>query len=132
MALEVDLTDALIERYMRAGQEVGYWGTRFLQAVRRNGGRAAAKRVMKPRNSGQRKGLDAVLDAGGPDLTVEAIIPQPRFRELFTEAELATAKDRLGEYVKAIELRRASRERLYPDELEPGLKYVGGARRTPR
>ena len=85
MGLEDELTAALIDGYQRAGKEVGYWGRRFLQAVRRNGGHATVRRMMAPRNAGQRAGLDALLDAGRPDLTVEAIILQPKYRGLFTK-----------------------------------------------
>jgi len=132
MTLEEQLTAALIDGYQRAGKEVGYWGRRFLQAVRRNGGLATARRMMAPRNAGQRAGLDALLDAGRPDLTLEAIILQPKFRALFTDAELSVATERLGEYGKTIVTRRANRERLFPDELEPGHKYVEGARKQVR
>lgn len=132
MGLEDDLSAALIDGYQRAGKEVGYWGRRFLQAVRRNGGLATVKRMMEPRNAGQRAGLDALLDAGRPDLTVEAIILEPKYRGLFTEAELSAAAERLGEYGKSAAKRHAARERLYPDELEPGRKYVEGARKQVR
>jgi len=132
MSLEDDLTAALIDGYQRAGTEVGYWGRRFLQAVRRNGGLATVKRMMEPRNAGQRAGLDALLDAGRPDLTVEAIILQSKYRALFTAAELSTAAERLGEYGKAAAKRLAARVRLFPDELEPGRKYVEGARKQVR
>ncbi len=132
MGLEDELTAALIDGYQRAGKEVGYWGRRFLQAVRRNGGHATVRRMMAPRNAGQRAGLDALLDAGRPDLTVEAIILQPKYRGLFTKAELSVAAERLGEYGKTAAKRLAARERLFPDELEPGQKYVEGARKQVR
>ena len=64
MSLEDELTATLIDTYQRAGEKVGYWGRRFLQSVRRNGGLATAKRMLKPRNAGQRAGLDALLEAG--------------------------------------------------------------------
>lgn len=132
MSIEDELNAALVDAYQRSGEEVGYWGTRYLQAVRRNGGLATAKRMLKPRNAGQRKGLDALLEAGRPDLTLEAIILQPPFRTLFTDDELAVAAERLGEYGKTMAVIRATRERLYPDELESGHKYIEGARRTVR
>ena len=56
--------------------------------------------MLEPRTTNQRKGLDALLDAGRPDLTVEAIVLQPRFASLFTAAELAEAAQRLSEYGK--------------------------------
>jgi 5-methylcytosine-specific restriction protein A len=132
MKLEDQLTAAFIEGYRIAGDEVGYWGRRFLQAVRRNGGLATAKRMLLRRNAGQRKGLDALLEASRPELTVEAIIRRRKFRRLFTKAELATAKERLTEYGRTIAKQRARRERLFPNELEPGPEYVEGARKQVR
>jgi 5-methylcytosine-specific restriction enzyme A len=132
MSLEAELTDAFIEGYKVAGKEVGYWGKRFLQSVKRNGGLATAKRMLLPRNEGQRKGLDALLEANRPELTVEAIILQPRFQTLFSAPELVAAKDRLGEYGKAIATFASERQRLYPDDLEPGKKYAEGAKKQIR
>jgi 5-methylcytosine-specific restriction protein A len=132
MSLEIDLTDALLQAYQRAGEEVSYWAGRFREAVKRNGGLATAKRMLKPRSSGQRAGLDKLLDANRPDLTMEAVILQPQFRSLFSEAELQVATKRLGQYGKDAALRLTKRERLYPDELEPGRKYIEGARKQVR
>jgi len=132
MALENELTAAFIDGYHVAGKEVGYWGRRFLQAVKRNGGLPTAKRMLLPRNEGQRKGLDALLEANRPELTVEAIVLQPKFQVLFTAAEIATAKDRLGEYGKQIVAHQATRQNIYPDDLEPGKNYVEGAKKQVR
>ncbi len=132
MSLEEELTEAFNDGYQAAGREVGYWGRRFLQAVRRNGGLATAKRMLLPRNRGQRKGLDALLEANRPELTVEAIVLQPRFQGLFTSLELDVAKERLGEYGKAIANIASERHRLYPDDLEPGQKYAEGAKKQVR
>ncbi len=132
MSLEDKLTDALIATYQRAGEEVGYWGIRFLQVVRRNGGLVTAKRMLKPRTIGQRAGLDALLEANRPDLTLEAIVLQVKFQSLFTSDELKVAAERLGDYGEKITALRNSRERLFPDELEPGQKYIEGARKQVR
>ncbi|MCF6152766.1 MAG: hypothetical protein E3K38_10830 [Candidatus Kuenenia stuttgartiensis] len=132
MTLEDELTEAFIAGYKVAGEEVGYWGRRFLQAVKRNGGLATAQRMLLPRNIGQRKGLDALLEANRPELTVEAIILQPKFRPLFSISELKVAQERLGEYGKLISTHLATRERLFPDELPPGQKYVEGAKKQIR
>ncbi len=132
MSLEDDLTAAFVEGYRVAGNEVGYWGRRFLQSVKNNGGLATAQRMLLPRNQSQRKGLDAILEANRPELTVEAIVLQPRFRSLFTEAELKAAQDRLGEYGKEIEIHKKTRQRLFPDELEPGKQYIEGAKKQVR
>jgi 5-methylcytosine-specific restriction protein A len=132
MSIEDDFTDALIDAYQRTGEEVGYWAHRFVRAVRRNGGLAQARKMLKPRTKGQRAGLDALLNAGRPDLTVEAIVLSDRFRGLFSDTERSTAAERLGDYAKQIDKIRQNRDRLYPDELEPGHKYIEGARKTVR
>lgn len=132
MSVEDDFTHALIDAYRRSGEETGYWARRFLMAVRRNGGLVTAKRMLQPRTAGQRAGLDTLLEAGRPDLTIEAIILRPEYRGLFNEAELATAEQRLGDYVQQAGRMRRERERLYPDELESGHAYTEGARKSVR
>jgi len=111
------LTESLLEAYQRAGEEVPYWAARFREALKRKGGLPTAKRMLRPRNSGQRAGLDTLLDANRPDLTMEAVILQPQFRSLFSEAELQVAAERLGEYGKD-----AARRAAKPPEQNP--RYV--------
>lgn len=132
MGLEQDLHDAMIAGYHRAAEEVGYRGIRFLQAVRRNGGLATAKRMLQPRNKAQRAGLDRLLEAGKPELTLESIVLQPRFAKLFTKEELGEAAKRLGRFVEEARTAKQQRERLYPDELELGRTYSEGAKRQVR
>lgn len=130
MALEDEFHDALLSMYRRAGEEAGYWGTRFLQAVRRKGGLATAKDMLTPRTSAQRAGLEKLLEAGRPDLTLESVVLEPKFQALFTEPELREAATRLGRFESEAAAR--DRERLYPDELEPGIKYPEGLRKQVR
>jgi 5-methylcytosine-specific restriction enzyme A len=132
MATEQELTDALIEGYEMAGRKAGYWGRRFLQSVRRNGGLATVKRMLLPPNQQQRKGLDALLEAGHPELTVEAIVLQDRFRPLFSEAELRVAGERLGDYAEKLKAIVTQPPSLYPDDLPLGRQYAEGARKVVR
>jgi len=132
MALKRELTDALIEAYKRGGEETGYWGYRFLRSLRNNGGLATAKRMLKPRSSAQRAGLDALLVAGRPDLSMEAVILRRKFRALFSKAELLVAAERLGRLRKEASRLIRTRERLYPEQLEPGRRYTEGARKQIR
>ena len=132
MSKEEELTQAFIEGYRIAGKEVGYWARRFLQAVKRNGGLAVAKDMLTPRTSGQRKGLDVLLEANRPELTVEAIVLRPEFRSLFNVAEIVVAEERLGEYAKAIKSHLASHRKLFPDELDSGPNYTEGAKKQVR
>ena len=130
--LEGRLKKALLNGYQRAGEEVNYWGFRYRRSILNNGALATVRRMLRPRTSAQRAGLDASLDANRPDLTMEAIILQPQFQPLFSGAELQVAADRLKEYGAEIAKRMARRERLYPDELESGKKYIEGARKQVR
>jgi 5-methylcytosine-specific restriction protein A len=107
MKLEDELTAALIDGYEQAGKEIGYWAHRYVQALRRNGGLAAAKRMLQPRTSEQRKGLDTLLEAGRPDLTLEFIICQEQFRSVFTSNELSEAAKRLGNFESTMKRIRA-------------------------
>ncbi|WP_432934699.1 hypothetical protein ACQPZZ_21440 [Microbispora sp. CA-135349] len=43
-------------------------------------------------------GLDALWERGRLDLTVEALVVQPRFAELFTPEEVEVARHRLGQF----------------------------------
>lgn len=132
MVLEQELTAALEQGYRDAGKKAGYWGHRFLQAVRRNGGLATVKRMLLPRNQQQRKGLDALLEAGHPELTVEAIILGDRFRPLFSVDELKIAAERLGEYSKTLAAIKVLPPSPFPDELPPGQQYTEGAKKHVR
>jgi len=91
-----------------------------------------AKRMLQPSSPAQRAGLDALLNAGRPDLTVEAVLLRPKLRSLFSKAELRVAAERLGKSTREASRRVAKHQRLYPDELEPGRQYSEGARKQVR
>jgi hypothetical protein len=107
--LEEAFHQDMLELYARARDEVGYRASRYLQSVRRNGGKEAARRLLKPRKSDTSKGLDALLSANRPDLTVEFLVLRPKYAELFTETEREEAKRRLALYRQEAERRAAER-----------------------
>ncbi|TAA60890.1 MULTISPECIES: hypothetical protein [unclassified Shinella] len=58
-----------------------------------NGGVGAAKElVFKPGTTG----LERLLDAGKPELSMEAMMLRPEYRDLFSELELKEATQRLA------------------------------------
>lgn len=132
MTLKNDFTVALERSYREAGEQTGYWGKRFIQKVRRVGGVETVKEMLTPRNRAQRAGLDAILEAGRPDLTVEHIVTRRRFRALFTAEELHEARGRLTEHQRASRERAKARANPFPDELDSRASYPAGARRTVR
>lgn len=87
---------AMFEIYERAGREVNYWATRYLQLVRRRGGLDAARYLLGQRLTSD--GYARLRDAGRLDLTVEALVLQPEFESLFSPEELARARSRLLQY----------------------------------
>lgn len=132
MTLGDELTDAMLQSYRDAIEQIGYRAARFKQAVDRKGGLATAKRMLKPRSRVQRAGLDRLIEADRSDLSLEYIVLQPRFSTLFTAAELAEARRRLNEFKTKSVVARKERDNIYPDDLELGRTYNEGAKRQVR
>jgi hypothetical protein len=86
----------MLEIYERAGREVGYWATRYLQLVRRRGGLDAARYLLNQKVTSD--GYAHLRDAGRLDLTVEHLVLESEFQELFSVQELGRARDRLERY----------------------------------
>lgn len=129
MSLEKDLHAAMEEAYWRGGREAGYWGNYFLRSVRKNGGLETARRMLRPRR-GQavQKGLQALIDSGRPDLSVEALVLEPRFAPLFAAEELAEARRRLGDlFPRHAFRRRVPPEANFPEVLSKRRTYEEGA-----
>ena len=87
---------AMIRVYERAKAEAGYNATYFIQMVSEMGGVAAAKRLVS--GTAATSGFTELWKAGRLDLSVEAVVLQPQYRELFTDQEVRAAKRRLQEY----------------------------------
>jgi hypothetical protein len=94
--LERRFDAGMFEIYDRAGSEVGYWATRYLQMLRRRGGLDTARYLLAQKLTSD--GYAHLRDAGRLDLTVEALVLQPEFEPLFSGDELAIAADRLARY----------------------------------
>ena len=73
---------------------LGYNPTRFVQMLLRHGGRETARHILKP--GPPHDGFATMLMLGRLDLTIEYLAVESRFRELFTDAELHVAEERLG------------------------------------
>lgn len=127
MSQSEEFTRAMLDNYSRAGRETGYWGHYFLRSVRTHGGLETAKRMLaKAGNAGKTKGFHALLQAGRPDLSVEALVLSPRFQSLFTKAELKVATERLGQFPEYAHRRVVDIDKVFPETL-PDRAYVEGA-----
>lgn len=81
--------------YEHARDETGYVATRFIQMVAEQGGVAAARQLLHGSPS---DGFTALWERGCLDLTVEALILDPAFTDLFTDDERTIARNRLEQY----------------------------------
>lgn len=93
MSVEREFDAAMINIYKRALKECGYRATRFLQMVTEQGGLKAARALLARADTSE--GFAALWELGRPDLTMESLVLQPKYRGLFTAEELATAQLRL-------------------------------------
>lgn len=79
--------------YRRAGKKEGYWANRFLAGVKKHGGTQYAKQLLAKAPG---EGFNRLIE-NHPDLTVENLVLDPRFRILFTKGERDEARNRLGQ-----------------------------------
>ena len=97
---------ALYDRFA----EIGFRPVLLRRFVLLNGGVAAAKElVFKPGTTG----LERLLDAGKPELSMEALMLRPEYQPLFSEAELKEATQRLA---NATRTRSRGRLQAQPSE----------------
>ncbi|HEY8455428.1 MAG TPA: DUF262 domain-containing protein [Actinopolymorphaceae bacterium] len=82
--------------YERARDEAGYNPTYFLGMLAEYGGLATARKLLRTPTVSD--GFAALWERGRLDLTVEAIVIQPQFAELFDDDEIEVARRRLEQF----------------------------------
>lgn len=94
--IERKFHNAMIDIYRKADKEYGYKATRFLQMLGEKGGVKTAKELIS--KDGGTEGFLKLWQFGRLDLSIEALVQQEEFRELFTNEELIMCKERLQKY----------------------------------
>lgn len=107
---EQEFHAAMFDVYRRAKDEYGYNATRFLEMLGEHGGLDTAHILLQA--PGVSEGYTALWERGGLEVTLEAVVLNPKWRELFSGDELKTARKRLTEY----EFDVAGWERKYTGE----------------
>jgi len=132
MTLSDQLHAEMVAAYEITGKEIGYWGRYFLRSVKHNGGLATAKRMLqkKLKNPSDQKGFRALVEAGRPDLSLESLVLNPRFRPLFTPDELAEAQRRLDSVPNYSRRKNIPSETNYPEDLQDEREYTERAKKT--
>jgi 5-methylcytosine-specific restriction protein A len=80
--------------YWEVGKATSYWASRFLQKVRRVGGLQAAREWLDSKKDSA-AGLDRVVSVGRPELSLEGMVLEDEWKELFTPEERRIARERL-------------------------------------
>ena len=93
---ESQFNEAMLNIYRRAKAEAGYNATRFLSMVVEHGGLETARYLLHAATVSE--GYTALWERKRLDLTVEAMILQPEWQALFSDAERCIAVNRLREY----------------------------------
>jgi hypothetical protein len=94
--LEQRFHRAMVGVYQRAKSEAGYNATRFLQMVAESGGLEAARTLLASTQVSD--GFTALWEAKRLDLSVEALVLDSEWRDLFTDQERDVARRRLRDY----------------------------------
>jgi len=93
---EEEFHQAMIEIYKAAITECHYRAKAFLSMVIEMGGLQAAKKLLS--STEIQSGLYELYGCGRLDLTVEALVAEGKFRDLFEPQELAEAEYRLKSF----------------------------------
>jgi 5-methylcytosine-specific restriction enzyme A len=128
MTLAGQLTLELMSIYRRAGEATGYWGNYFLRELRRNGGLDVARKLLRP-HTGASAGFGRLAKAHRADLSVEAVVLQPRFARLFTATELAEARRRLDALPTTAFPTAIAPLDVNPETLDDETTYAAGAKK---
>jgi hypothetical protein len=92
---EVAFQEAMLEIYEKAKKECRYNASRFFQMITEQGGLQTARYLLHA--PGLSDGFTALWKCKRLDLTVEAYVLKPEWRDLFTEEERKVAAKRLSD-----------------------------------
>ncbi len=87
---------AMVQLYNDAKNDLGYNATYFIQMVSELGGVGTARQLLNATTVST--GFTTLWEHHRLDLSVEAHVLRPEFRDLFSRQELQIAKRRLNEY----------------------------------
>ena len=87
---------AMMDIYRRALKEANYRATRFLQMLHEHGGLVTARILLD--SSTVSDGYRALWERKRLDLTVEALVLEPQWHDLFTDEQRVAARQRLRDF----------------------------------
>jgi hypothetical protein len=102
--LEQGFTDELLRLYTVTGEAIGFWPTRSREKLKLVGGLQTAQEVLKP-TAGIAPGLRRLAKEYRLDLSLEDMVLQEPWCQLFSSAELRVAREHLAVVRKTQSLR---------------------------
>lgn len=99
--LEKQLHTDMINIYKTADRECNYRATRFLQMMEKKGALATAKQLIS--KSGGTNGFAKLWECNRLDLSLEVLVLNGKYDDLFTAEERELCRQRLNEYGYRIE-----------------------------
>lgn len=90
---ESEFEREMFDIYHKAKKECHYIATRYLQMLEECGGLLTAKKLLADKKI--HEGFVNLYLLGRKDLTVEYLVIQEKYQNLFTKEEIKTAKSRL-------------------------------------
>ena len=94
--VEADFSQRMKAVYDRARSEAGYSASYFLSMLSQYGPQETAHKLLA--SSAISDGFAELWERGRLDLTVEALVVEPKFSELFSESEISIAQRRLEQF----------------------------------
>jgi len=94
--LEQEFHRAMVGIYERAKNEANYVATRYIQMVAEHGGVETAKILINSDRPSH--GYTALWEKRRLDITVEALVQNPKWASLFSAEEIEKARQRLIDY----------------------------------
>ena len=95
-SIEKQFDNAMMKVYRDAKEQCGYTATRFHGMLCNRGGLDTARYLLAAREVSD--GFTKLWEFGRLDLTVECVVLSSKFRELFSDEELRSARKRLRDY----------------------------------
>lgn len=94
--LELDLYNDMLRIYKEADRECNYRPTIFREMLIREGGLKTAKSLIS--KNAETTGFTKLLECSRLDLSVEALVAKDKYKELFTDKEIKSCKDKLKKH----------------------------------
>ena len=94
--IEKQFDDAMMNVYRDAKEQCGYTATRFHRMLCDRGGLGTARYLLAARDVSD--GFTKLWEFGRLDLTVECVVLSSKYRGLFSDEELRSARKRLRDY----------------------------------